>query len=186
MRPDGSTAPLDETRRHDRMGRRRSRWTGRSRRSRRSFAACRAAACPLGGAPFFDPRDDEVLLGYPFGGGDLNGPQGNGGMTTPLVMVQAADERVLALSSLDDRVRPKRFYFQPGETGYRVEAIVEHDAWRNGTVVSRADVAARRATRPLPTAAERRTTSTSSARSRFPRWETRPDVPDVDAPTSRW
>src|SRR6185436_12340995 len=39
-----------------------------------------------GGAPFFDPRDDEVLLGYPFQGGDLFGPQGNGGLTTPLVL----------------------------------------------------------------------------------------------------
>ncbi|HEV3141760.1 MAG TPA: hypothetical protein VGY57_14645, partial [Vicinamibacterales bacterium] len=34
-----------------------------------------------GGAPFFDPRDDEILLGYPFSGGDLFGPQGNGGLT---------------------------------------------------------------------------------------------------------
>ena len=34
-----------------------------------------------GGAPFFDPRDDEVLLGYPFSGDDLFGPQGNGGVT---------------------------------------------------------------------------------------------------------
>ena len=37
------------------------------------------------------------------------------GMTTPLVLVQAAEGHIVALSSLDDRVRPKRFYFQPGE-----------------------------------------------------------------------
>jgi len=82
-----------------------------------------------GGAPFFDPGDDEVLLGYPFSGGDLIGPQGNGGLTTPLVLVQQGQGPVLALSSLDDRVRTKRFYFQPGETGYRVEALVEAEGW---------------------------------------------------------
>ena len=60
------------------------------------------------GAPFFDPRDDEVLLGYPFSGGDLIGPQGNGGLTTPLVLVQAPEGPIVALSSLDDRVRTKR------------------------------------------------------------------------------
>jgi hypothetical protein len=79
-----------------------------------------------GGAPFFDPRDDEVLLGYPFQGGDLFGPQGNGGLTTPLVLIQpAGGDAIVALSALDDRVRTKRFYLQPGETGYRVEALVE-------------------------------------------------------------
>jgi hypothetical protein len=82
------------------------------------------------GAPFFDPHDDEVLLGYPFSGGDLSGPQGNGGLTTPLVFVQSGDERTLALSSLDDRVRTKRFYFQPGGNGYRVEALVEAEGWK--------------------------------------------------------
>jgi hypothetical protein len=64
-----------------------------------------------GGAPFFDPRDDEVLLGYPFQGGDLFGPQGNGGLTTPLVLVQpTGGDAIVALSALDDRVRTKRFY----------------------------------------------------------------------------
>src|SRR5262249_2877681 len=33
----------------------------------------------------------------------------------------------------DDKVRPKRFYLAPGETSYRVEAIYEHDGWRNDT-----------------------------------------------------
>src|SRR5207247_10440828 len=79
-----------------------------------------------GGATFFDPRDDEILLGYPFSGGDLFGPQGNGGLTTPLVMVQpASGDAIVALSAEDDRVRTKRFYFQPGASAYRVEALVE-------------------------------------------------------------
>ena len=89
-----------------------------------------------GGAPFFDPRDDEVLLGYPFQGGDLFGPQGNGGLTTPLVLVQpTGGDAIVALSALDDRVRTKRFYLQPGETGYRVEALVEAEGWRRSTTL---------------------------------------------------
>ena len=71
-----------------------------------------------GGAPFFDPRDDEVLLGYPFSGGDLFGPQGNGGLTTPLVLVQPRDaDAIVALSSLDDRVRTKRVLPAAGRAG---------------------------------------------------------------------
>ena len=93
------------------------------------------------GAPFFDPRDDEVLLGYPFSGGDLIGPQGNGGLTTPLVLVQAAEGPIVALSSLDDRVRTKRIYFQPGESGYRVEALVEAEGWNQARSLQRAGLA---------------------------------------------
>src|SRR5262249_19595125 len=80
---------------------------------------------PARGAPLFDPREDETLLGYPFSGGDLFGPQSNGGLTTPLVLVQPEGGAIVALSALDDRVRTKRFYLQPGEAGYRVEALVE-------------------------------------------------------------
>jgi hypothetical protein len=43
---------------------------------------------------------------------------------------------VRVLSTLDTRVRPKRFYFQAGEQGYRTEAIYEHDAWRDDTRVT--------------------------------------------------
>ena len=81
----------------------------------------------LGGGPFTDQRDNEVLAGYAFGGGDLNGPGGS--MTTPLLMIQTPSD-VFHVSSLDDRMRPKRFYLAPGETSYRVEAIYEHDGWR--------------------------------------------------------
>ena len=82
----------------------------------------------LGGGSFRDSHDDELLSGYPFGGGDLNGPGGS--MSTPLLMIKTSAD-VLFISSLDDKVRPKRFHLAPGEKGYRVEAIHEHDGWRN-------------------------------------------------------
>ncbi|MGH7670948.1 MAG: twin-arginine translocation signal domain-containing protein, partial [Gemmatimonadaceae bacterium] len=85
------------------------------------------------GYDFFDPRDDELLFGYPFSGGDLFGPGGAGGLVTPLALVRASDTDVFFLHSLDDQVRTKRFYFQPGPDGYRVEAIFEEDGWRNET-----------------------------------------------------
>ncbi len=86
----------------------------------------------LGGGNFFDPRDGEMLGGYTFGAGDLHGPGSAAGMATPLAMVQAPGAQdVFFISSLDDRVRPKRFHFQPGESAYRVEAVYEHDGWRN-------------------------------------------------------
>jgi predicted deacetylase len=129
-----------------------------------------------GGAPFFDPRDDEVLLGYPFSGGDLVGPQGNGGLTTPLVLVQSGDGRVLALSSLDDRVRTKRFYFQPGEAGYRVEAIVEAEGW-NPVRSFRAPRWRITRDTTVAAAAEAHYEHLASA-FRIPRWDTRSDVPD--------
>lgn len=87
------------------------------------------------GAPFFDPHDDEILLGYPFSGGDLVGPGEAGGMPTPLAIIQASDGSFISMSSLDDRVRTKRFYFQPGERAYRVEAVHETEGW-----LSRSDV----------------------------------------------
>jgi hypothetical protein len=44
-----------------------------------------------GGAAPFDPHDDEVLWGYPFGGGDLFGDNTAWGMGTPLAVVQESD-----------------------------------------------------------------------------------------------
>ena len=129
-----------------------------------------------GGAPFFEPGDDEVLLGYPFSGGDLVGPQGNGGLTTPLVLVQQGQGPVLALSSLDNRVRTKRFYFQPGETGYRVEALVEAEGWNPS-----------HAFHAPPWRITRNTTVAAAADAHYehlagafhiPRWDTRADSPD--------
>ena len=85
------------------------------------------------GQAFFDPRDDEVLLGYPFSGGDLFGPGSARGMETPLVIVQNESGEHFFLSSLDDRVRAKRFYFQPGEKSYKVEAVFENEGWKEVT-----------------------------------------------------
>ena len=89
----------------------------------------------FGAGGFIDPHDGEFLAGYPFGGGDLHGPGAAAGITTPLLMVEASPNDIVYLSALDDRVRPKRFYLAPGEAGYRVEAVYEHDAWRRDTRV---------------------------------------------------
>jgi hypothetical protein len=129
-----------------------------------------------GGAPWFDPRNDEVLLGYPFSGSDLFGPQGNGGLTTPLVFVERAQDSACAISALDDRVRTKRFYFQPGETGYRVECLVESEAWHpQQKLVAPTWVIAPHTTISDAAAAHYGHVATAFA---VPAWETRPDVPD--------
>jgi hypothetical protein len=128
------------------------------------------------GAPFFDPRDDEVLLGYPFSGGDLIGPQGNGGLTTPLVLVQPPQGAIIALSSLDDRVRTKRVYFQPGDGGYRVEALVEAEGWNP---MRSFKVPAWRIARAATIAAAAEPHFAHLERAfRIPRWASRADVPD--------
>jgi hypothetical protein len=129
------------------------------------------------GAPFSDPQDAELLFGYPFSGGDLFGPQSNGGLSTPLVLVQpAGNAPIVALSSKDDRVRTKRFYFQPGENGYRIEALVEAEGWKptrsfqapTWRIGRAATIAA--AAAPHFEHVERAF--------RLPRWDTRDDVPD--------
>jgi hypothetical protein len=84
-----------------------------------------------GGNPAADTRDpgnNDSLAAYTFGGGDLNGPAQS--MATPFACVAAGDSDFIYLTSMDDRVRPKRYYFQAGENAFRVEAIYEHDAWR--------------------------------------------------------
>ncbi|HKO15023.1 MAG TPA: hypothetical protein VJU87_02235 [Gemmatimonadaceae bacterium] len=126
----------------------------------------------LGGGRFIDPKDNEMLAGYPFAGGDLNGPGGS--MNTPLLMIQAPSD-VFFVSSLDHHVRPKRFYLAPGEASYRVEAIHEHDAWRDDRRVT------------VPTWRLGRAPTSEAAESLHVRhveqayglrpWETRTDVP---------
>ena len=83
----------------------------------------------VGGGGATEPHDDEVLVGYPFGAGDLFGGNTAWSTGTPLVIVQAPDGECFFLSSLDDRVRAKRFYLQPGERGYRVECVFEAEGW---------------------------------------------------------
>jgi len=90
----------------------------------------------FGGGALTDPRDNEMLAAYPFGGGDLHGPGAGNSMSTPLAIVQTAADDLLFIEPRDDKVRPKRFYFQPGEKFYRVEAVYEHDGWRNDRKVT--------------------------------------------------
>ncbi len=128
------------------------------------------------GQRFFDPGDDEVLFGYPFSGGDLFGPGSARGLTTPLAIVEASAGRYFSLSSLDSQVRTKRFYFQPGETSYRVEAVHELEGWKEQKEVQ------------VPRWRVGRTASLeAAARPHFehiekayqiPSWESRRDVPD--------
>jgi len=80
---------------------------------------------PGGGAS----NDNEILTGYPFSGGDLFGGNSAGGMGTPLAIVTTADNSCVSIGSLDTMVCTKRFFFQPGDAGYRVEAIAEAPAW---------------------------------------------------------
>jgi hypothetical protein len=128
------------------------------------------------GGALTDPRDNELLSGYPFGGGDLHGPGAAASMSTPLAVVQTTPDDFLFIDPLDDKVRPKRFYFQPGEKAYRVEAIYEHEGWRND----------RRITVPRWRLGHARTLEGAvQAHLDFierafnvPGWETRADVPD--------
>jgi hypothetical protein len=128
-----------------------------------------------GGDPF-DPKDDEVLWGYPFGAGDLFGDNTARGMGTPLTVVQGSDGRCIALSSLDDHVRAKRFYFQPGEQGYRVELVHEVEGWLDRQTVQVPTWRIGRAT-SLEAAVAPHYAHIESAY-HVPRWETRADVPD--------
>jgi len=81
-----------------------------------------------GGGDLFDPGEDELLFGYPFGGGDLFVA---GGLTTPLLMVRKTDGAHVFVSSRDSKVRTKRFYLQPGEQSYRLEAVHEVEGWKS-------------------------------------------------------
>ena len=84
----------------------------------------------LGGGQLIDTKDGDLLAGYPFGAGDLHNFDVTS-MTTPLAVVRAGDHDFRYLTTLDGLVRPKRYYFQAGERAFRVEAVYEHDAWRN-------------------------------------------------------
>ncbi|HYR30730.1 MAG TPA: hypothetical protein VEO93_02330, partial [Gemmatimonadales bacterium] len=127
-----------------------------------------------GNAPF-DPKDDEVLWGYPFGAGDLFGGNTAWGLGTPFVAVVPAAGDVWALSSLDDRVRAKRFYFQPGDAGYRVEAVFEAEGWRDQPKL---DVPTWRMARAASLDAATQAHYAHLERAYgFPAWDTRADVP---------
>ena len=128
-----------------------------------------------GGAEPRDHRDDEVLFGYPFGGGDLFGGNTADGIGTPLIVVQSGEGQFVALSSLDDHVRTKRFYFQPGEQGYRVELVHEVEGWLDRPRVQVPTWRLGRAT-TLEAAVAPHYAHLAQAY-RFPGWESRSDVP---------
>jgi hypothetical protein len=75
---------------------------------------------------FFDPKDNELLFGYPFGGGSLFVA---GGMDSPVLVIQSGEKEYFFFSTLLEEVRASRFYLQPGEKGYRVELIHEREGW---------------------------------------------------------
>jgi hypothetical protein len=90
----------------------------------------------FGGGALQDTRDGDALGGYTFGAGDLHGAGTPQSMSTPVTILQAAESDFLYLTTQDTRVRPKRYYYQAGERAFRVEAIYEHDAWRDDTRVT--------------------------------------------------
>jgi hypothetical protein len=85
-----------------------------------------------GGQSFFDPKDDEVLLGYPFGGGDLFTARG---MNTPLAVIQKGEQDYFFLSALNESVHANRIYLQPGENAYRAEMVFEALGWKKSNVL---------------------------------------------------
>jgi hypothetical protein len=80
----------------------------------------------VAGGNLFDPKDNELLFGYPFGGGSLFVA---GGMDSPVLVIQSGEKEFFFLSALLKEVRASRFYLQPGEKGYRVELVHEREGW---------------------------------------------------------
>jgi hypothetical protein len=78
------------------------------------------------GREFFDPKDDELLFGYPFGGGSLFVAST---IESPVVVIQSGEKEYFFLSALLKEVRASRFYLQPGEKSYRVELVHEREGW---------------------------------------------------------
>jgi len=125
-----------------------------------------------GGGRFFDPADDEVLLGYPFGGGSLFTARG---MNSPLAIIQKGERDFFFLSALNQHVRANRFYFQPGAKGYRVELVYEREGWQKS---NRVESPLWRAGRTSTTADAFRPHYAHVERIfHLPEWENREDVP---------
>ena len=129
----------------------------------------------FGGGTANETRDGDVLGGYTFGAGDLHGAGTPQSMTTPVTILQASDTDFLYVTTQDTRVRPKRYYYQAGERAFRVEAIYEHDAWRNDTRV----VVPRWQLGHASTFEDAMTPHMAHIEKAFnlPAWETRRDVP---------
>ncbi len=122
-----------------------------------------------GSGGFFDPKENEVLLGYPWG---------NGGRSTdtPLTVIQAGKKEYYALSALNEEVRPNRMYFEPAEDNrYRIEMVYENPGWKR---TPRLEGARWRVSR-TSTADEAYEPHFAHVQRAFqiPEWTTRPDVP---------
>lgn len=124
----------------------------------------------------FDPKDDEVLLGYPFSAGGLFGPNAARSMETPIAIIRSGEQEHFFLSCLDNRVRSKRFYFQPGEHSYRVDLVFEQEGWQRSTSVTTPSWRIGR----TPTLEEAMRLHYDHVERAFslPAWEKRDDVPD--------
>lgn len=126
-----------------------------------------------GSGGFFDPEDNEILLGYPFGGGDHHGAIS---LDSPLAIVQAGDQEFFLLSALlDNEVRANRFYFQPGPNGYRVELVYEQGGWQKSNRLQSPTWRAG-GTHTAADAYQQHFTRVAQA-FRIPKWEERRDVP---------
>ena len=88
-----------------------------------------------GSEGFFDPQDNELLFGYPFGGGAHHSAVS---VDTPVAVIQAGERDFFYLSVLMDRVRASRLYFEPGESGYRVELVYEREGWARSNRLEKA------------------------------------------------
>ncbi len=124
-----------------------------------------------GTGDFFDPRDDELLFGYPWGAA-----RQARGINTPLAVIEDGDGHCFFLSALMDQVRANRLYLQPGEDGYRVELVYEQEGWSRSRLLEGGKWRVGRTA-----------TSDSAFRQHFehleeafhlPTWEARTDVPD--------
>ena len=103
-------------------GVRRRRWSSRSSRMVTIVRGVPRGKISAAGLDFFDPHDDEILLGYPFGAGSLFLERG---LARKCQYAAGGDSEGRRGNSFIFRrgassVRAKRFYLQPGENGYRV------------------------------------------------------------------
>jgi hypothetical protein len=125
-----------------------------------------------GSQGFFDPKDNELLIGYPFGGGDHHGAIS---VDSPVAVIQAADNDFFLLSTLLHEVRASRIYLQPGANGYRVELVYEQAGWQKSNRLQSPTWRAGR-TRTADDAFQQHFSRVAQAFS-IPTWEQRQDVP---------
>jgi hypothetical protein len=125
-----------------------------------------------GSEHFFDPKDNEILLGYPWGAA-----RQAHGVDSPLAVIEAGKNDYFFLSSLMEHVRANRMYFQPAENNqYRVELVYEREGWNHSHQIQGGRWRAGRTT----TADESFRPHFEHVRRAFriPEWNTRTDVPE--------